>query len=306
MSRAQSSSPASPSAKCWSGSPPARRAPPPQTPRSCSVRCATSHSCISASPCRPSKVWRSPCPRARRWARTSRATSPSSRPGRSTTACSRSTSAPRPRSWLPPDASSSRPNLTSGCDEERVMAEGPFFPRTQLVGIFLYEDFEPLDVWGFAEAFTIARCLGTGYSDAQAVHFKGVFIDKEGKPVPSLNGPQSMPDLDIAQATKESFDVLMVPGGYGTWPLIDDTEVLAWLAEMDSKVGIMASVCTGAAMYAKLGLLDGKPAASNPAAFGWVSSVGPLVLCNSVARWVDAGHYVTSAGVSAGTDMAFC
>jgi putative intracellular protease/amidase len=185
------------------------------------------------------------------------------------------------------------------------MAEGPVFPRTQLVGIFLYEDFEPLDVWGFAEAFTIARFLGTGYSDAPAVPFKVVFIAKEVKPVRSFNGPRAMPDLDIAQATKESFDVLMVPGGYGTWPLIDDTEVLAWLAEMDSKVGIMASVCTGAAMYAKLGLLDGKPAATNHAAFGWVTSFGPLVLWNSVARWVDAGHYVTSAGVSAGTDMAF-
>ena len=185
------------------------------------------------------------------------------------------------------------------------MAAAAAFPPTQLVGIFLYEDFEPLDVWGFAEAFTIARFLGTGYSDAPAVPFKVVFIAKEVKPVGSFNGPQAMPDLDIEQATKEHFDVLMVPGGHGTGPVLDDEEVLAWLAEMDSRVGIMASVCTGAAIYAKLGLLDGKPAATNHAAFGWVTQFGPAVLWDSVARWVDAGHYVTSAGVSAGTDMAF-
>ena len=185
------------------------------------------------------------------------------------------------------------------------MADTPGFPPTRLIGVFLYEDFEPLDVWGFVEAFSIARFLGTGYSDAPAVPFKVVFVAKEVKPVRSFNGPRAMPDLDIAQAAQEHFDVLMVPGGHGTGSVLDDEEVLAWLAEMDSRVGIMSSVCTGAAIYAKLGLLDGKPAATNHAAFAWVAQFGPAVLWDSVARWVDAGHYVTSAGVSAGTDMAF-
>ena len=67
----------------------------------------------------------------------------------------------------------------------------------------------------------------------------------------------------------------------------------------------MASVCTGAAVLAYSGLLDGKPAATNHAAFAWVTQFGPRVLWDNVSRWVDAGHYVTSAGVSAGTDMAF-
>jgi transcriptional regulator GlxA family with amidase domain len=67
----------------------------------------------------------------------------------------------------------------------------------------------------------------------------------------------------------------------------------------------MASVCTGAALLAKAGLLDGKPAATNHGSFGWVAQHGPAVLWDSVSRWVDAGKYVTSAGVSAGTDMAF-
>jgi transcriptional regulator GlxA family with amidase domain len=52
-------------------------------------------------------------------------------------------------------------------------------------------------------------------------------------------------------------------------------------------------------------LLDGKPAATNHQAFAWVTPFGPNVLWDNVSRWVDAGHYVTSAGVSSGTDMAF-
>jgi putative intracellular protease/amidase len=183
------------------------------------------------------------------------------------------------------------------------------FPPTLRIGILIFDDFEPIDVWGFAEAFTIARFLGQGLFDLPPYPFQVIFIAKELKPVRSSNGPQSMPDLDMEQAAKEHFDVLMVPGGAGTRCLIADEkvgeEVLKFLKAMDTKVGIMASVCTGAALLAKSGLLDGKPAATNHAAFGWVVQQGPRVLWDNVSRWVDAGHYVTSAGVSAGTDMAF-
>jgi transcriptional regulator GlxA family with amidase domain len=74
---------------------------------------------------------------------------------------------------------------------------------------------------------------------------------------------------------------------------------------MDARVDLMTSVCTGAALLAKAGLLDGKPAATNHGAFGWVVQQGPRVLGDNVSRWVDAGKYVTFAGVSAGTDMGF-
>jgi transcriptional regulator GlxA family with amidase domain len=74
---------------------------------------------------------------------------------------------------------------------------------------------------------------------------------------------------------------------------------------MDKRCKLTSSVCTGAAVLAASGLLDGRPAATNHQAFAWVTSFGPRVLWDNVSRWVDAGKYVTSAGVSAGTDMAF-
>ena len=179
------------------------------------------------------------------------------------------------------------------------------FPGTKRVGIFVFDGFEPIDVWGFAEAFTISRFLGTGYAAAPPYPFEVVLIAKVLDKVKSANGPHAMPDYTCAQALVEQYDVLMVPGGGGTRPLINDLDVLHWLREMDAKIGVMASVCTGAALLAKAGLLDGKPAATNHGSFGWVVQQGPRVLWDSVSRWVDAGKYVTSAGVSAGTDLAF-
>jgi transcriptional regulator GlxA family with amidase domain len=192
------------------------------------------------------------------------------------------------------------------------MAKDTTFPRTQRIGIFVFEGFEPIDVWGFAEAFAIARFLGTSYASAPAYPFEVILISKDGNKVKSINGPSVAPDWDLERARSETLDVLMIPGGGGTWPLLDEGKhvkevkaLLEWVRAMDEKVNIMASVCTGAAVLARAGLLDGRPAATNHSAFSWVAKHGPKVLWDSASRWVDAGKYVTGAGVSAGTDMGF-
>jgi putative intracellular protease/amidase len=186
----------------------------------------------------------------------------------------------------------------------------PVFPSTKRIGVFVFDGFEPLDVFGFVEAFAIARFMDTYYSSPPPYPFEIFLIASKIAPVKSANGPSVAPDWDFQQALQGPLDLLMVPGGIGTGALLDETsahasEYLDWLRAMDSKVSIMASVCTGAAVLAKCGFLDGLPAATNHSAFAWVARHGPLVLWDSVARWVDAGKYVTSAGVSAGTDMGF-
>jgi len=185
------------------------------------------------------------------------------------------------------------------------------FPKTQRVGIFIFDNFEPIDVWGFVEAFSIARFVGQGYADPPPYPFESVLIGREAGKVKSINGPTAWADWDFAQALKTPPDLLMIPGGGGTWQLLDDKKpkemkaLLDWVRAMDKKVPLMTSVCTGAAVLARAGLLDGRPAATNHGAFGWVAGQGPKVLWDSVSRWVDAGKYVTSAGVSAGTDLGF-
>jgi transcriptional regulator GlxA family with amidase domain len=185
------------------------------------------------------------------------------------------------------------------------MADKPDRPATQRVGILVFDCFEPIDVFGFAEPFAIARFFGQHYAAERPYPFETVLIARQVARVTSMNGPSVMPDWDFAQALEEPLDVLMVPGGGGTGPLLDDQVLLDWMRDMDKKVRILASVCTGAAVLAKCGFLDGLPAATNHDSFAWVAQYGPRVLWDNVARWVDAGKYVSSAGVSAGTDLGF-
>lgn len=194
------------------------------------------------------------------------------------------------------------------------------FPRTQRIGVLVFPHFEPLDVWGFIEAFSIARFIGTSYAKAPALPFQVVLISNECRsaanrsapaPVASFNGPRVVPDLFRDEALEQPLDLLMIPGGQGVNTLLMDQDTAAvealmqWVRAMDQHVALVTSVCTGAAILARSGLLDGRPAATNHQAFGWVATYGPAVLWDNVSRWVDAGQYVTSAGVSAGTDMAW-
>ena len=199
------------------------------------------------------------------------------------------------------------------------MSNPESFPRTLRIGILVFDGFEPIDVWGFVEAFSISRFIGTGYSSPPPYPFEVVLIANQNRPdgggmpapVKSGNGPRVAPDYFRDEALEKQIDLLMIPGGMGTRVLLSDDRpeerraLLAWVRAMDERVAIMSSVCTGAAILAAAGLLDGKPAATNHAAFAWVTQFGPRVQWDNVLRWVDAGRYVTSAGVSAGTDMGF-
>jgi putative intracellular protease/amidase len=200
------------------------------------------------------------------------------------------------------------------------MSDTNCFPRTLRIGILVFDKFEPIDVWGFAEALAISRYIGTSYGSLAPYPFEVVLIANQcrppgageatPKPVKSNNGPRVAPDYFRDEALEEKFDVIMIPGGIGTRPLVNDDNpdraaLVEWVQAMDQRVELMTSVCTGAAILAFAGVLDGRPAATNHEAFAWVTSQGTRVLWDNVSRWVDAGHYVTSAGVSAGTDMGF-
>jgi transcriptional regulator GlxA family with amidase domain len=80
--------------------------------------------------------------------------------------------------------------------------------------------------------------------------------------------------------------------------------MLQFLRERAPRAEVTMSVCTGSALLARAGLLDGVPATSNKMFFSLASKQSDAVEWREAARWVDAGRFVTSSGVSAGTDMA--
>lgn len=166
----------------------------------------------------------------------------------------------------------------------------PDAPRS--VGVFLFDDFEPLDVFGPVQMLGALR-------SQFLVHLLGPAADS---PVVSSLGQRVL--ADRAWEDGPCLDIMMIPGGAGTRREVSNERLLVAVRQHAESAELVISVCTGAAVLAAAGLLDGRRATSNKLAFEWVRSQGPRVEWVAEARWVEDGNRVTSGGVAAGIDMA--
>ena len=164
--------------------------------------------------------------------------------------------------------------------------------KRRTVGVLLFPGFELLDVFGPLEAF--------GVRPAKP-HFEIVLVAEHQGPVDSAQGPKALADADLHDARR--LDVILVPGGIGTRKEVEKPEVVQWIRQRSEAAELTTSVCTGAAMLARAGVLDCRRATTNKSAFSWVASQGPRVEWVKQARWVEDGKFFTAAGVSAGIDM---
>ncbi len=162
-------------------------------------------------------------------------------------------------------------------------------PRT--LGAILYPDFELLDLYGPLEMF------GSLGKDIRIVT-----VAEQTGPVKSTQGPSTLAEYDFANCPP--CDLLLLPGGIGTIPELENPALLKFLREHGVRTDATMSVCSGSALLAKAGLLDGRKATSNKLFFNLASSQSERVDWVEEARWVEDGPFVTSSGVSAGTDMA--
>jgi putative intracellular protease/amidase len=124
--------------------------------------------------------------------------------------------------------------------------------------------------------------------------------------VPAATAPampgHDMPAMPVADS-KGDIDVLIIPGGGGTRQPM--TEEIAFVKAMYPKVKYILTVCTGATIAARAGVLDSRKATTNKRAWTWATSTGPTTNWVGKARWVDDGNVWSSSGVSAGSDMAY-
>lgn len=162
--------------------------------------------------------------------------------------------------------------------------------KSKTIGIVLFPGFETLDVFGPVEMW------------ARLPDYQIVMVSQHGGPVKSAQGIDTVTTHSCKTAPQ--FDILMIPGGGGTRVEVNNLEMLAFLRKQDQGTQWTTSVCTGSAVLAKAGILDGRKATSNKLAFAWASSQSARVAWQGHARWVIDGKYITSSGVSAGTDMA--
>jgi transcriptional regulator GlxA family with amidase domain len=163
------------------------------------------------------------------------------------------------------------------------------------VGIVVFDDAEELDVVGPFDVLT-------AWAARSALRPEVVTFSADGAGVRCAKGLRLLPDTSRDEVGP--LHVLVHPGGQGTRPLAHDPEHLAWVREQRTTTALMTSVCTGALVYAAAGLLAGRPVTTHWAAFDELVRLDPSVLVDTEARFVDDGDVVTSAGVSAGIDMA--
>jgi transcriptional regulator GlxA family with amidase domain len=169
--------------------------------------------------------------------------------------------------------------------------------QTRTVGIFIFPDVEVLDFCGPFEVFSVA-----GHQVADGT-FRVITIAKSLETLRARNGLQVVPDYTWQNAPP--LDLLLIPGGQGTRPLIHDISTIEWIQQQASEAELVLSVCTGALLLAKAGLLDGLAATTHHGAIDLLKELATKTNVRTDTRVVDNGRVITSAGVAAGIDMSF-
>lgn len=159
------------------------------------------------------------------------------------------------------------------------------------IAAVVFPGFELLDLYGPLELWGLLR----GRVSIS-------IVAQEAGPVASSQGPRAVVDSMMAQVA--GVDILLVPGGWGTRTEVKNEPFLELLRDLAARARFVTSVCTGSALLARAGVLDGRKATSNKLAFDWVVTQGPRVTWVRQARWVEDERYFTASGVSAGMDMA--
>ncbi len=167
---------------------------------------------------------------------------------------------------------------------------------TRHLGILLFDEVEELDAVGPWEV--LASWTRHYPEDGYAV----CCFSRDGRAVTAAKGLVLGAHCSMKDAP--ALEVLVHPGGQGTRPLVHDPGHLDWVRQQRREVPLMTSVCTGSLVYAAAGLLQGRPATTYWGALEELRALDPSVQVRPDDRWVDDGDVITSAGVSAGLDMA--
>lgn len=176
--------------------------------------------------------------------------------------------------------------------------------KRRAVGILIFDDVEVLDFAGPFEVFSRTRLTAGADSrrSDDSAPFETFTVARTRDLVTAIGGLRVMPHYGWSHAPL--IDILVVPGGFGTRALLSDQPTIEWIQEAAASAALVTSVCTGALLLAKAGLLKGQRATTHWAALDLLSSIDPTVHVQRDMRVV-TDAVVTSAGVSAGIDMAF-
>ena len=171
----------------------------------------------------------------------------------------------------------------------------------KIVGLLVFDDVEVLDFCGPFEVFSVTR-LHDERRREEPSPFDVRLVAERAATVTASGGLKVTPDHTLADCP--ALDWLVVPGGWGTRREVDNARLTQWIARTAEQVALLASVCTGALLLGRAGVLDGLPATTHWRALDLLRRIAPAAHVVGDQHVVEAGSLVTSAGISAGIDMA--
>jgi putative intracellular protease/amidase len=161
--------------------------------------------------------------------------------------------------------------------------------KNPTVAILLFDGAEVIDYAGPWEVFGQAG-------------FKVFTVAEASKPIDAVFGQKIIPEYTFGNAP--AADILLVPGGRGSRQAMQNTAVLKWLEQRAQASNYTMSVCTGALILGRAGLLDGLSATTFHDALDLLSQAAPKTHVVHDQRYVDNGKIITTAGLSSGIDGA--
>src|SRR5712691_4806003 len=169
------------------------------------------------------------------------------------------------------------------------------------VGVLIFPAVEVLDFCGPYEVFSVTR-LNEERRREESSPFEVLLVAQSAEPVVATGGLRVIPHVTLE--TCPPLDILVVPGGWGTRKEISNQRLLRWISERAKEVETLTSVCTGSMLLGQAGLLDGRRATTHWRSLDRMRDAFPAVSVEDKLHVVEHDHIVTSAGISAGIDMA--
>lgn len=169
------------------------------------------------------------------------------------------------------------------------------------VGILIFPAVEVLDFCGPFEVFSATR-LNEERRREEPSPFEVLLVAESPDPVEASGGMRVLPHCTLEKCPP--LHVLVAPGGWGVRKEIHNPRLIQWIADRGQQVATLASVCTGAMLLAQAGLLEGRRATTHWKALDWMRETFPNLTVEEHLHVVEEGRVLTSAGISAGIDLA--
>jgi transcriptional regulator GlxA family with amidase domain len=165
------------------------------------------------------------------------------------------------------------------------------------VAIFVFDDVEVLDFAGPFEVFSVTSELNNYEC------FNVYTVAEKPGAITAVNGLSVNPKYGLAECPCP--DILIIPGGIGSRTAMNNAQVIEWVKTSSRQAELVLSVCSGARILAKSGLLDGLEATTHHEVIAHLRELAPTATIRENLRFVDTGKIMTSGGISAGIDLSF-